>query len=198
MTHDQSDRYAIVPIAPGPVPKEAIVVGNIDQVFEYIPQSVARDDAMKELEAARFTHEQIKYAQERTRAVQVLMLNEALDRLTTRQDSFATKQRERRREAKARRDAAEAKRIQDALNKLPDPDDPHAFASTPIPIRDDEPPASLVSKEPEPSLRVGDQGNLPNELLEGVPPGPATHPIDPDPDKGTVYPQPISVSLNKD
>ena len=39
MTHDQSDRYAIVPIAPGPVPKEAIVVGNIDQVFEYIPQS---------------------------------------------------------------------------------------------------------------------------------------------------------------
>ena len=53
MTHDQSDRYAIVPIALGPVPKEAIVVGNIDQVFEYIPQSVARDDAMKELEAER-------------------------------------------------------------------------------------------------------------------------------------------------
>jgi hypothetical protein len=197
MTHGQSDRYAIVPIAPGPVPKEAIVVGNIDQVFEYIPQSVARDDAMKELEAARFTHEQIAHAQERTRAVQVLMLNEALDRLTSRQDSFATKQRERRKEAKARRDAAEAKRIQAALDALPDPDDPHAFASTPAKIRDDEPPAPL-SKDAEPSLKLEDQSNLPNELLEGVPPAPATYPIDPDPDKGTVYPQPISVSLNKD
>lgn len=191
MTHDQSDRYAIVPIAPGPVPKEAIVVGNIDQVFEYIPQSVARDDAMKELEAARFTHEQIAHAQERTRAVQVLMLNEALDRLTTRQDSFGTRQRERRRQAKARRDAAEAKRIQDALDALPDPDDPHAF----IPGGELH---SLPGKEEAAPLRAEDQGNLPNELLEGVPPGRATHPIDPDPDKGAVYPQPISVSLNKD
>ena len=191
------NRFAIIPVFPSTDTKEAIVIGDYKEVMEYIPQSVARDDAMRELENARLTHEQIKHAQERTRAVQVLMLNEALDRLTTRQDSFATKQRERRREAKARRDAAEAKRIQDALNKLPDPDDPHAFASTPIPIRDDEPPASLVSKEPEPSLRVGDQGNLPNELLEGVPPAPATHPIDPDPDKGFVYPQPISVSLNE-
>ena len=198
MTHDQSDRYAIVPIAPGPVPKEAIVVGNIDQVFEYIPQSVARVDAMKELEAARLTHDQIAHAQERTRAVQVLMLNEALDRLITRQDSFASKQRERRRDAKARRDAAEAKRIQAALDALPDPDDPHAF--TPgaelhsLPAKEE---ATPLSKDPEPSLEVGDQGNLPNELLEGVPPAPATHPIDPDPDKGSVVPQPISVSLNE-
>jgi len=191
MTHDPHDRYAIIPIPPGPTPKEAIVVGNIDQVFEYIPQSVARDDAMKELEAARFTHEQIAHVQERTRTVQVLMLNEALDRLTTRQDSFGTRQRERRRQAKARRDAAEAKRIQDALDALPDPDDPHAF----IPGGELH---SLPGKEEAAPLRAEDQGNLPNELLEGVPPGPATHPIDPDPDKGTVYPQPISVSLNKD
>jgi hypothetical protein len=126
------------------------------------------------------------------------MLNEALDRLTSRQDSFATKQRERRRQAKARRDAAEAKRIQAALDALPDPDDPHAF--TPgaelhsLPAKEE---ATPLSKDPEPSLEVGDQGNLPNELLEGVPPAPATYPIDPDPDKGSVYPQPISVSLNE-
>ena len=180
MTHDPSDRYAIIPISPGPAPKEAIVVGNIDQVFEYIPQSVARDDAMKELEAARFTHEQIAHAQERTRAVQVLMLNEALDRLTTRQDSFATKQRERRREAKARRDAAEAKRIQAALDALPDPDDPHAFASIPAKIRDDQPPASLVSKEPDPPLEL--------EATLGKEPEP----------QGYVYPQPTAVQLNEE
>jgi len=185
------NRFAIIPVFPSTDTKEAIVIGDYKEVMEYIPQSVARDDAMKELEAARFTHEQIAHAQERTRAVQVLMLNEALDRLTTRQDSFGTRQRERRRQAKARRDAAEAKRIQDALDALPDPDDPHAF----IPGGELH---SLPGKEEAAPLRAEDQGNLPPELLEGVPPAPATRPIDPDPDKGTVYPQPISVSLNKD
>jgi hypothetical protein len=205
MSNDQSDRYAIIPIPPGPAPAEAIVTGNIDQVFEYIPQSVARDDAMKELDQARLTLDQIAHAQERTRAVQALMLNEALDRLTTRQDSFATKQRERRKEAKARRDAAEARRIQAALDALPDPDDPHAFASTPSKIRDDEPPASVgeplradLSKEPEPNLEIeGDQSTLPNELLEGVPPAPSTYPNSELP-KPPVVSQPVSISLNKE
>src|SRR5262249_24130579 len=138
-------------------------------------QSVARDDAMAELEAKRFTAEQIAHAQERTRPNQTIMLNEALDRLATRQDSFETRKRERRKEAKARRSAAEAKRIQEKLDALPDLDDPNPFASTPAKVRDDEPPTSM-SKKPEPSLKVGDQSNLPNELLEGVPPAPATYP----------------------
>jgi hypothetical protein len=194
MSNDQSDRYAIIPIPPGPAPAEAIVTGNIDQVFEYIPQSVARDDAMKELEAARLSHAQIAHAQERTRAVQALMLNEALDRLTTRQDSFATKQRERRREAKARRDAAEAQRIQAALDALPDPDDPHAFASTPSKIRDDEPPASLVSKEPEPALELADE----EPLFEMPEPGEVTDARRKPKGEGKVFPQPTAISLNEE
>jgi hypothetical protein len=181
MTHDQSDRYAIVPIAPGPVPKEAIVVGNIDQVFEYIPQSVARDDAMKELQAARLTHDQIAHAQERTRAVQAIMLNESLDRLYTRMDSFGTRQRERRRQAKARRDAAEAKRIQDALDALPDPDDPHAFTPSgelhPLPAKEEAAPI---------------RRDQPKEL-EGFVGDPEPQPEN----KGSVVPQPIAISLNE-
>jgi hypothetical protein len=199
MSNDQSDRYAIIPIPPGPAPAEAIVTGNIEQVFEYIPQSVARDDAMKELEAARFTHDQIAHAQERTRAVQVLMLNEALDRLTTRQDSFATKQRERRKEAKARRDAAEAKRIQTALDALPDPDDPQ-FASSPAPIRDDEPPASVgeplradLSKEPEPTLAADEE-----PLFEMPEPGEVTDVRRKPKGEGRVFPQPTAISLNEE
>src|SRR5262245_3760732 len=151
----------------GTTQNEAIGVGNRHQVFEYITPAVARDHAIAELEKARLSHDQIAHAQERTRAVQVLMLNEALDRLTTRQDSFGTRQRERRRQAKARRDAAEAKRIQDALDALPDPDDPHAF----IPGGELH---SLPGEEEAAPLRAEDQGNLPPELLEGVPPAPAT------------------------
>jgi hypothetical protein len=200
MSNDQSDRYAIIPIPPGPAPAEAIVTGNIDQVFEYIPQSAARADAMKELDRARLSLDQIAHAQERTRAVQVLMLNEALDRLTTRQDSFATKQRERRKEAKARRDAAEAKRIQAALDALPDPDDPHAFASSPAPIRDDEPPASLVSKEPEPVLAdVARQRSADEEPLFEMPePGEVTDARRKPKGEGKVYPQPTAISLNEE
>jgi hypothetical protein len=191
MSHDHPGRFAIIPVFPSTDTKEAICIGDYKEVMAYIPQSCARADEMRKLDEARLTHDQIAHAQERTRAVQVLMLNEALDRLTSRQDSFATKQRERRREAKARRDAAEAKRIQDALNALPDPDDPHAF----VPGGELH---TLPAKEEAASLKVQDQNNLPNELLEGVPPAPATYPIDPDPDKGSVYPQPISVSLNED
>src|SRR5262249_58874046 len=97
----------------------------------------------------------------------------------------------RRGQAEAGGEGGEARRIQDALDPPPDPADPHAFITGGKlhPRR---------GKEEAAPLRAEDQGTLPNELLEGVPPGPATHPIDPDPDKGTVYPQPISVSLNKD
>jgi hypothetical protein len=192
MTHDPDfpNRYAIIPVFPSTDTKEAIVIGDYKEVMEYIPQSVARDDAMAELEKARLTHDQIAHAQERTRAVQALMLNEALDRLTSRQDSFGSRQRERRRDAKARRDAAEAKRIQDALDALPDPDDPHAFT-----------PSGELHSLPakEEAASIGDQGNLPPELLEGAPPAPGTDPVLPGelgkaPDPPA---QPISISLNE-
>ena len=58
----------------------------------------------------------------------------------------------------------------------------------------DEPPSEL----PEPPLEVeSDQGTLPNELLEGVPPPPSTYP-DPELPKPPVVSQPVSVSLNKE
>jgi len=167
--------------------KEAIVIGDYKEVMEYIPQSVARDDAMRELEAARLTHEQIAHAQERTRAVQALMLSEALDRLSSRQDSFGSRQRERRREAKARRDAAEAKRIADVKA---------ASIKAALDALNEHHNTGDLSPLPA----APDQGNLPPELLENAAPASGTDPVDPaELGKAPDPPaQPISISLNSE
>jgi hypothetical protein len=58
----ESDRFAIVPIGPGPSPAEAIVVGNLSQVTEYIPQSVARNERDQQLaQAERDAEETAEY-----------------------------------------------------------------------------------------------------------------------------------------
>jgi hypothetical protein len=75
----------------------------------------------------------------------------------------------------------------------------------PAPIGDDEthqPGGELhdvAAKEPEPDLEIedDDQGTLPNELQEGVPPAPSTYPNSELP-KPPVVSQPVSVSLNQE
>jgi len=189
MTHDPNlpNRFAIIPVFPSTDTKEAIVIGDYKEVMEYIPQSVARDDAMRELKDAQLTHDQIAHTQERTRAVQALMLNEALDRLLTRQDSFATKQRERRRETKARRDAAEAKRIADAKAA--------SIKAALDALNEHHNTGDLHVIEPK-----DDQGNLSPELLKDVPPSSGTDPVLPgELGKAPEPPvQPIAISLNSE
>ena len=189
MIHDPNlpNRFAIIPVFPSTDTKEAICIGDYKEVMEYIPQSCARDDAMRELDKARLTHDQIAHAQERTRAVQALMLNEALDRLLTRQDSFATKQRERHKQAKARRDAAEARRIADAQAA--------SIKAALDALNEHHNTGDLHVVEPK-----DDQGNLPNELLGNVPPAPGTDPVLPGelgkaPDPPA---QPVAISLNSE
>ena len=197
MTHDPNlpNRFAIIPVFPSTDTKEAIVIGDYKEVMEYIPQSVARDDAMRELDAARLSAEQITHAQERTRAVQKIFLLEAINQLTARADNFETRKRERRREAKARRDAAEAKRIADAQA---------ASIKAALDALNEYSPSgelhSLPGKEEAAPPKAEDQSNLPNELLEGVPPAPGTDPVLPgELGKAPEPPaQPISVSLNSE
>src|SRR5262245_21805936 len=127
MTNDPG-LFAIVPTTL-PAPTDAIVVGNMSQVMEYIPQTIARDNAMAQLERARLTADQIKSAQAKTRKIQLGMLTDALSHLSTRLDKFVE-----RRDAQARRDAEEAERqeagrIQAELDQLPDPDDPDALSA---------------------------------------------------------------------
>ena len=124
---DLPGRFAIIPIEPGPVPAEAIVIGNMEQVMEYIPQSVAREKAEAELARARVTADQIKRMQSATRAAQVAAFADGVTHLERRLYAF-----EGRRAAQARRDGeaqvkAEAERIVTHLAALSDADDPDTW-----------------------------------------------------------------------
>ena len=120
---DLPGRFAIIPIEPGPVPAEVIVIGNMEQVMEYIPQSVAREKAEAEFERARVTADAIRRAQSATTKLQVAAFADGVTHLERRLDAF-----EGRRAEQARRDAeaqvkAEAERIATHLAALPDADD---------------------------------------------------------------------------
>ena len=119
-----TDRFAIIPVTHGPAPDEAIVVGPISMVMEYIPQSIARQDAVEELEKARFTADQIASMQQKTRAVQASMLVDSASHLLARLDSFLQHRADRLRRDAEREAEEEHKRIQDELDGLPDPDNP--------------------------------------------------------------------------
>jgi hypothetical protein len=114
-----TDRFAIVPVTHGPAPDDAIVVGPMSEVFEYIPQSVARNDALEELEQARFTADQIASMQEKTRAVQATMLADSVNHLSSRLDAYAARRDAEEREEQRAREEAEAQRIQAELDALP-------------------------------------------------------------------------------
>jgi hypothetical protein len=164
MTHHSStDRFAIVPITHGAAPDDAIVVGPLTKVFEYIPQSVARADAVAELKRARFTADQMASLQSKTRAVQATMLADSIAHLSTRLDAIVGRRADAARARAEAEEEAEAKHIQAKLDALPDPDDPDPFS---------------ISKEPEPSpeLKDADQSEFPD-------------PDDPTGPTGTVFPQ---------
>jgi hypothetical protein len=148
-----ADRFAIVPLKHGPAPDDAIVVGPMSEVFEYIPQSVARNDAVAELERARFTADQIASMQSKTRAVQATMLADSVAHLSTRLNAIVARRADAARARAEAEEEAEAKRIQAELDALPDPDDPDPdacgeFLRLRTPVEADEDP------EGEPRLPV--------------------------------------------
>ena len=140
-----TDRFAIIPVTHGPAPDDAIVVGPYNEVLAYIPQSVARNDALEELEHARFTADQIASMQEKTRAVQATMLSDSVKHLSARLDSFLTRRDEQRRRDAEREEEEEQQRLQAELDALPNPDDPDAYT----PGSEMHPAKSTPPGEPE-------------------------------------------------
>jgi hypothetical protein len=185
-----TDRFAIVPIIPhGAAPDEAIVVGPMSEVMQYLPQSTARADAEASLKQARITADQIATAQSAVRAIQVANFCDSINALTRRLDAEETKR------AIHARNAAQRKRLRDEarrLDRLKAAMDALEQSSEPTGELHDLPAHDPVAK---------DQGDLPRELLEGVAPPPATDPVldpselgePPDPPA-----QPVSISLNSD
>ena len=179
---DTSDRFAIIPVTHGPAPDEAIVVGPMSEVMEYIPQSKARADATEELERARFTADQIASLQSKTRAVQASMLADSVNHLAARLNALVARCADEARERAKAEEEAEAKRIQDELAALPDPDNPTAF-------EDDQhiPGGELHTLSPKTETEAETEQEIEDQVEFEQPEDPT----------GTVIPQPTAIEFDE-
>jgi hypothetical protein len=116
------ETWAIVPVFNNKPPSDAIVWGSISEVMEYIGQTQARAAIEQRIAAAK---EQIQTDAKTLVQAQHKTLD-AATRLTAMGHAMAAaKEKQARKDAaakKAAEEAAEAKRVQDLLDRLPDPD----------------------------------------------------------------------------
>jgi hypothetical protein len=180
-----TDRFAIVPLRTGPPPDDALMIGPLDLIMQNLPDTLARADALDRLEAATIKSDQIKIMREAIPAIKALAFCDAasvvLPAIARRFDAYIT-----RRTARLRAEAAEEERqIEDALSKLPDPDQPHEWDAPPPPGElHTHPPTAKISGDQsgtdpvlEPALDPDDaEGDLPNSLTEKTNPVSNTEP----------------------
>jgi hypothetical protein len=125
MTAD-SKQFAIIPLHEHQRPPDAaIAVGSLDAVMERIVDSEARADAAQLLVDAAVALGQIerqKQQEQQLIARGMQTLNDSIAALTKRMDALEARRTERAQQAAD----AEAQRIQEKLDRLPDPDDPRA------------------------------------------------------------------------
>jgi hypothetical protein len=174
---DATDLFAIVPVAHRP-PEEAIVVGPLKEVFEYIPQSIARADAEGRLDEGMARAAKTEELQAMTRCCNLLAFADALNHIGQRLDAYEARRQERARRDAARAAEEERKAIQDKLDALPDPDDPAAFDPPP-----NEPGGELHTLGPS-EVPASDQTEFPAPEDPSAAPG------------GTVFPQPTTIELD--
>ena len=192
MTNNNAARYAIVPVHYGPPPADAIMVGGpLSAIMENIPDSIARTDAIRAYQTARLDAAQIDQMQKATHALQVAAFCDSVNTISRRLDAIEARRTARlKREAKARKDD-EARRVQEMLDNLPDPDDPNGPAFYP--------PGGELHEVAPPN--TDNEGELPKDLLRATPPSPGNYPLD-DPAELDEPPQskyrpPVAVSLNE-
>ena len=134
--------------------------------MQCIPDTIARRDSIRTLQAARLDAAVITQAQKATRALQVQSFCDDVNQISARLDSLEKRRTRRERQIAAQQKADEEKQIADYLSTLPDPDNPPAShghfntgdLSSPLPPTDDA------------------EGDLPAELLRATPPPPGTSP----------------------
>ena len=128
-----TDRFAIIPIHHGPAPADAIMVGGpLSAIMENIPDTIARRDSIRSLQAARLDAAAITQAQKATRALQVRAFCDSVNAIGKRMDALETRRATRLRQYASARAEAEQREIQQMLDALPDPDDePNAAAIYP-------------------------------------------------------------------
>ena len=118
---DNNEMFAIVPVN-GKPPSDAICYGRLPEIMEYVAQSQARAaveqriaEAKEQIQADAKTLQNAQHITARA-ATRITALGDALvaaHELKVRKDAAAKK---------AEAEAAEAKRVQEMLDRLPDPD----------------------------------------------------------------------------
>ncbi len=106
-----------------------MIGGPLSKVMECIPDTIARRDSIRSLQAARLDAAVITQAQKATRALQVQSFCDGVNQISARLDSLEKRRARKLRQIAAQQEAAEQKQIADYLNTLPDPDNPLAPAS---------------------------------------------------------------------
>jgi hypothetical protein len=186
MPHDSHQRFAIVPLPAGPAPVDAIAVGPLSTVMEYVPQSLAR--AKRDRESDRLEMHALRTIAvanlradaviEREREVEARadtaqeILNGAIERFVGDVEKLCR-----------RFDAFEQQQMQAKLDELPDPDRPDdgdheiKYAKS-----GSEAEPTDIDLEPDPDTTnaedvLGDEypGDLPRELMQGAPPQPGDY-----------------------
>jgi hypothetical protein len=168
------DLFEIRPLASyGQASPDAIATGPLSTVMQLLPDTRARTDALEELEAARIKSEQTSIIQDMNKGIYAAVLCDAVTRLTRRIDAEEQYRTEKARRDAEEQEARENRLIEDALSKLPDPDAPGPFA----PSADlHEAPASEPAYEEQLQQSGDNEGDLPPELTEVVPPTTGTAP----------------------
>jgi hypothetical protein len=184
---DPNEMFAVVSYS-GKAPDEAIITGNLSQVTEYIPQSVAREEAEQHLAEAEQRAEEVAQHQSEIRAQAAQILTDGMARLSERIDAFETNQKARADQQKRDAEAAETEAIEQMLARLPDPDTPDAMRDSSQPPSGDLHSIAPVDREPldpegepvpgelpdpddpENTRAEAVTGAMPRELDKGAPP----------------------------
>ena len=190
-----NDRFAIVPLPPGTSPADALMIGPLDVIMQNLPDTHARADALNDLELHRIKADQIATMQQVSRGMQVASFCDSLNHLSARVDAEVIRRAERRRRDAEEAKALEEKQIADALSKLPDPDMPSSWSDDgELTTRE---PSQPEDEEQLAATETDNEGDLPDKLLEEVPP-----PLGIDPDvSGTRQPtarSPVAVTMSAD
>ena len=189
------ETFAIVPVFNGKPPSDAIMWGSISEVMEYVGQSQARAAVEQRIAAEK---EQLK-TDAKVLAQAQHITAEAATRVTALGDAMvAARERQARKDAEAKKAAAEAeeqKRIEDAMARLPDPDNPIAASGDNGDLQAPHHPPDKERHDPEAD---GITGSFPTPLEKEAPRGGEYQEID---IKKLAYPQkpqqqPVAISLN--
>jgi hypothetical protein len=190
---DTSQIYAIVPCN-GKPPSDAICWGTLGECTEFVAQSVARAETENRIAAAR---DQLKNDAKVLAQAQHVTLDVATKLTAMGHAMVAAREKQARKDAAAKKAAeeqAEAKRVQDLLDSLPDPDNPNAASGDDGELEIKHAPNTEHLKPSD-----GISGNFPTRLEKAAPRGGEYQETD---IKKLAHPpqtstQPVAISLNE-